>query len=358
MISRLPHLKMFLRQSISPAQEGREKNTIPLLQQGKESDGENEENEENDEIPLQRERKYAYSGETTLLPGRYYYFWSSGAEKEKREKSRHPESLLIKTGVSRLKISAGKVRKEGRFLSAGPVRTWALPKEMGHRGDGAGQNENTLESVRRAWQKGARMVEVDVQLHQGSLWVEHDSLEVSPEKERLLLRRLLREAPEDLGFNLELKVFPEETKIIKETKIIETFTDSPLYHAISLVSLVTQEVAQAQTWPRRNIIYSSFHPQVCSLALAMQQEYFVFLLAEGVSRGDTLAALRQAGGLGVQGVALRALALLGGSGEVLAAAESEGLEIIVWGEETNEREVKNFCNHKDISVITDILGNV
>jgi glycerophosphoryl diester phosphodiesterase len=44
---------------------------------------------------------------------------------------------------------------------------------IGHRGDGAGRDENTLASGRRAIRKGADAVELDVQLFRGKLVLSH-----------------------------------------------------------------------------------------------------------------------------------------------------------------------------------------
>jgi len=140
-------------------------------------------------IPGRREHRRHHAWEVSLPAGKYYYSWVFFSGQGEKAQSRTPFPFSVGEADRRIEIDGGKIRREGRegrFLAAESQRTWPVPGQIGHRGDGAKASsspqgrgkakENTLASVRAAWEKGATAVEVDVQLHQGVIWVEHDDL--------------------------------------------------------------------------------------------------------------------------------------------------------------------------------------
>jgi len=319
-------------------------------------------------IPGRREHRRHHAWEVSLPAGKYYYSWVFFSGQGEKAQSRTPFPFSVGEADRRIEIDGGKIRREGRegrFLAAESQRTWPVPGQIGHRGDGAKASsspqgrgkakENTLASVRAAWEKGATAVEVDVQLHQGVIWVEHDDLgnpdPEGPPTPRLRLSELLRQAPPGLAFDLEIKFFPRDLGEVRPSR--QDFSQSDSFKVIQLVSQVTQEISQA--WPRRNLFLSSFDSRVCALALAMQKDYFVFLLAEGRGRGEVLRCLETAKLLKLQGAGIRGISLLGGSGEILEAAAEKGLTLVVWGEETNSAPVRKFLAQKEIPFVTDSL---
>jgi glycerophosphoryl diester phosphodiesterase len=200
---------------------------------------------------------------------------------------------LIGSGAVALNLSSGSMlaydnnendddKDHRRSTAEDFLRLDVKPIAIGHHGVGPnrGENpalpiENTVESVRKAYQEGARVVEVDVQLtRDGRLAVFHDDfLDDFTSVHALTLRQLQERLPyvPELREVLEVaRHFNRKAKgelggiLIVELKAFSPLSDPGDELEQALVSATVHEVRQARM--TRQVLFDSFSPALLYLA--------------------------------------------------------------------------------------------
>ncbi|KAH9388149.1 Glycerophosphocholine phosphodiesterase gpcpd1 [Tyrophagus putrescentiae] len=287
-------------------------------------------------------------------------------------------------------------------LARGNSKAWQLKNgglDIGHRGAGSARRtdrsekvlENTVDSFNYAFKKGADMVELDVQISKDKVPVVYHDFNVNivlQKKDRNIetypvnikdltfdqlqmlrtnpvrhdgdskpayefdedegqqphnqpfasFKSVLNHVEPQCGFNVEIK-YPQ--KKINGQWEAEKSLDLNEY-----VDLVLQDLCNHAG--DRNIIISSFHPELCSLVKLKQDRYPVLFLTQGLTKKwmqyenplnhSIEMATYLALSTGLYGIAAHTEDILRDR-NLIRFVKSKGLILFVWGDDLNDREV-------------------
>ncbi|CAD25011.1 similarity to GLYCEROPHOSPHORYLDIESTER PHOSPHODIESTERASE [Encephalitozoon cuniculi GB-M1] len=256
-------------------------------------------------------------------------------------------------------------------------------KAIGHRGCGENRltttnlMENTISSFLEAYRRGAKWVEMDVQLTKDEVPVVfHDfgiqtggsyaginevtleeflSLVGNPdEKEHHLpctLSKLLDQIGNEHGINIEIKYpLPSEER------------EHGLRGLIPAEKVVERIVETVQRSGRQKVIFSSFHPYVLLLLKLRLPSSNIYMLTEANNNkenpytGTLYDALYFSAKLGLDGVVLDWNCISASPIHIVKAFESFDLKTIVYGSGVNNRDVIHILNEAGVHGI--ILDNL
>lgn len=321
-------------------------------------------------------------------------------------------NLIAMWNMRFLKIKSffGKLNQPPQFGNG-----FTMPNHpfIGHRGHGTTFSsegvrisdylENTISSMRAAYDKGIRVVEFDVQLSKDKVPVvyhdfktnfrllnadseskiqipvqelkyddlkknqfqlNHDSKNkydesfYNDDKTKLFpkLEHLFKKLPEDLCFDIEIKYSMALVGGVMEDNLM-TSTDKNEY-VDSILRVCFKFIG------KRNIFFSSFDPDVCSI-LKAKQSYFPVMLISGNTRplsfnhryaqtleaGIAFAAVEK-----LYGVVFYSTPLLDEKKILIMKAHKLGLKMFTWGRRNNEEDMVQI--QQDLSVDAIALDNI
>ncbi|KAF7493662.1 Glycerophosphocholine phosphodiesterase GPCPD1 [Sarcoptes scabiei] len=278
------------------------------------------------------------------------------------------------------------------------LKSWQLKKngfDIGHRGAGSARRfdsyekllENTIESFNFAYKKGADMVELDVQLSKDKIpIVYHDfnvnlvlqkrdeemetfemnikdltynqlqKLKIKPMlkgkefydfedndskphgRPFASLRTVLESVDANCGFNVEIK-YPQR-------QINGNWEAEKSHDLNEYVDLILQDLFIYAE--ERNILISSFHPEICSLVRQKQDRYPVLFLTQGLTTKWTKyenplnhsieMAAYLALSMDLFGVAVHAEDIIKDT-SLIQFVKSKSLILFCWGDDLNNKEL-------------------
>lgn len=234
---------------------------------------------------------------------------------------------------------------------------------IGHRGCGMNglettdMEENTISSFREAYIRGAKWVELDVQLTKDGIPVIFHDFRVRTEDGHrdidkitlheflslvgnqneddytlpCTLEKVLDSVDHDLGINIEMK-FPSPQYIIEHG------------YTASAEELVQRVVETVQRKGRDKIIFSSFHPYVLFLLKLRLPNFSTYMLTEANGDGSIpyigsmYEALYFCTKFGLDGVALDWDHMSDNPSEIIQIFKEFGVEVMVYGTRVNIKE--------------------
>ncbi|XP_063079495.1 glycerophosphocholine phosphodiesterase GPCPD1 isoform X2 [Engraulis encrasicolus] len=281
--------------------------------------------------------------------------------------------------------------------------------DVGHRGAGSSHaakhhkiRENTIASFRSAADHGAAYVEFDVHLSKDSVPIvyhdltccistkkkndkynvmmfevpvkdlTHDQLqllklahatainandhremddeeEIDEHQPFPTLTQIFHSVPEHVGFNIELKWICQMKDGSWEGNLSSYFNMNPFLDII--LSCVLQHAG------KRRILFSSFHPDICSMVRQKQNKYPILFLTQGVSQvypelmdircQSTKIAMSFAQSENILGISAHTEELLK-SMECIGQAQSKGLVVFCWGDDNNDHENRRKLREQGI----------
>jgi len=272
--------------------------------------------------------------------------------------------------------------------------------DVGHRGSGKVKalpleerryRENTVESLSNAGNKGADLVEFDVQLSKDDVPIifhdfhfnvtvkKHDNqcdtninvplhefthselnsvkvhdnndyCDSNVDNQMLFptLESLLQTLDEKLGFNIELKIpVPHKNDKVDKSSTVK------LNKYVDIILKVIFENTDT-----RKIVFSSFHPDICTMVRLKQNKYPVLFLTQGITdrydmlrdpRGhSTSQAILNAQAADLLGVCAHSQELLENTELIARCTKTAGLILFCWGNDLNQKN--NITQLKELGV--------
>ncbi|CAH1391360.1 unnamed protein product [Nezara viridula] len=236
--------------------------------------------------------------------------------------------------------------------------------DVGHRGAGgsfrgdikqcAEVRENTIASLKSAASHGADFVEFDVQLSRDLVPVLYHDFYVA-----IALRRKTQITAE------EMIQLPVKDLSLEQLQRLKDGTYE-LYHPFDLnlyLDTVLEVVLKhART---RNIIFSCFHPDICSMIRLKQNRYPVMFLTQGITDKypayhdprcqNVPMAVHYAVNMDILGINVHSEELLRDSSQI-ALVKRAGLVLFCWGDDNNDTETIKHL--KDLGIHAVIYDKI
>lgn len=163
------------------------------------------------------------------------------------------------------------------------------------------------------------------------------------------LSQIFQAVPEHVGFNIELKWICQMKDGSWDGNLSSYFNMNPFLDII--LSCVLQNAGT------RRILFSSFHPDICSMVRQKQNKYPILFLTQGVSDvypelmdircQSTQIAMSFAQSENILGISAHAEELLK-SMECIRQAQAKGLVVFCWGDDNNQHENRRRLREQGI----------
>lgn len=163
------------------------------------------------------------------------------------------------------------------------------------------------------------------------------------------LSQIFQSVPEHVGFNIELKWICQMKDGSWDGNLSSYFNMNPFLDII--LSCVLQNAGT------RRILFSSFHPDICSMVRQKQNKYPILFLTQGVSDvypelmdircQSTQIAMSFAQSENILGISAHAEELLK-SMECIRQAQAKGLVVFCWGDDNNQHENRRRLREQGI----------